>query len=154
VAVAEALGRTITNFRLGPIRGLDAFMFEILHRMYENFAGRLTGPMQFRLYLQPAMAMYFGIRDGLKDFRQHQPPYFWSLFTTPGRGWRLIKNGLGSVGRVMVFAVIMDAIYQYIELKWFYVGEAILVAFVLAFLPYLLIRGPVNRIAKWRASKQ
>jgi hypothetical protein len=128
-------------------------MIGILHRMLENFAGRLTGPMQFRLYLQPAMAMFFGIRDGLRDFRQHQPAYFWSLFTSPGRGWRLLKNGLSSVGRVMVFAVIMDAIYQYIELKWFYIGEAILVAFVLAFLPYLLIRGPVNRIAKWRASR-
>jgi len=42
----------------------------------------------------------------------------------------------------------MDVIYQYLVFRWFYPGEAVIVAFVLAFVPYLLIRGPVNRIAR------
>ena len=54
------------------------------------------------------------------------------------------------VARVFVFAVVMDAIYQYIVLRWF-TGEALNVAFILTFLPYLLLRGLVNRIAR-RAS--
>jgi hypothetical protein len=37
--------------------------------------------------------------------------------------------------------------YQFIVLRWFYPGEALITAFVLAFVLCLLIRGPVNRIA-------
>jgi len=50
--------------------------------------------------------------------------------------------------RILIFALVMDAIYQLIALHWFYPGEALIVALELAFVPYLLIRGPVNRIAK------
>jgi hypothetical protein len=42
----------------------------------------------------------------------------------------------------------MDVIYQAIALKTFYPGEAVIVALTLAFLPYLLLRGPVARIAR------
>ena len=42
----------------------------------------------------------------------------------------------------------MDAIYQFMVLGRFYPGEALVIAFVLAVLPYLLIRGPVARIVR------
>ena len=45
-------------------------------------------------------------------------------------------------------AIVIDAVYQYREFAWFYPGEALLVAFSLAFVPYVLLRGPVNRIAR------
>jgi hypothetical protein len=35
-------------------------------------------------------------------------------------------------------------------LKTFYPGEAAIVAIMLAFVPYLLLRGPVARIVRWR----
>jgi hypothetical protein len=121
-------------------------------RFVDDMIGRISGPMQFRLYLQPGMALIQGIRDGLKDAHTDQPAYFWSIFTTPGRRGELLKNGLKSVARVMILAIAMDAVYQYIELRWFYPGEAVMVAIILGFIPYLLIRGPVNRISKWWAS--
>jgi hypothetical protein len=34
-------------------------------------------------------------------------------------------------------------------LKTFYPGEAEIVAILLAFVPYLLLRGPVARVARW-----
>ena len=40
----------------------------------------------------------------------------------------------------------MDVIYQLIVLKIFYPGEAVIVAIGLAFFPYLLLRGPIERI--------
>jgi hypothetical protein len=43
----------------------------------------------------------------------------------------------------------MDTTYQYLVLGKFYPGEALIVAFGLAFLPYLLIRGPVARFVRW-----
>jgi hypothetical protein len=42
----------------------------------------------------------------------------------------------------------MDVVYQIIVLKTFYPVEALIIAFLLAFVPYLLIRGPVARIAR------
>ena len=43
----------------------------------------------------------------------------------------------------------MDLIYQYIVLKAFYPAEAVIVAVLLAFIPYLILRGPIERIAHW-----
>ena len=47
----------------------------------------------------------------------------------------------------------MDVIYQLIVLKTIYPGEAVIVAIALAFFPYLLLRGPIARIARWRLDK-
>jgi hypothetical protein len=124
-----------------------------LHRVYTDLIGRVTGPLHFRLLLQPAMATFFGIRDGIKDAREGSPAYFWSLFTDSGHDRERIKSGLHAVGKVLLFAFLMDAIYQVIALHWFYPGEAILVALELAIVPYILMRGPINRIATWWNSR-
>jgi hypothetical protein len=42
----------------------------------------------------------------------------------------------------------MDLVYQIIVFRRIYPVEALLVAAMLTFIPYLLIRGPVNRIAR------
>ena len=60
----------------------------------------------------------------------------------------MLKDGWKSVGKVFVMAIIIDLIYQLIVLKWFYPFEAVLVAFILAIVPYLIVRGPVNRIKR------
>ena len=44
----------------------------------------------------------------------------------------------------------MDVIYQALVLKTFYPNEALIIALLLAFLPYLIIRGLVLRIARSR----
>ena len=123
-------------------------MEDILIRIVDNLSDRVTGPMKFRLLLQPAMAIIFAIRDGLKDAREGRVPYFWAVFTNAAHRKELLREGWKAVSRVFILAIIMDAIYQYIVLRWFYPGEALLVAFVLAFVPYLLLRGPVNRIMR------
>ena len=43
----------------------------------------------------------------------------------------------------------MDTVYQITVLKAFYPGEAAIVALLLAFVPYLLLRGPIARITRW-----
>ena len=42
----------------------------------------------------------------------------------------------------------MDVIYQLIELKTFYPVEALIIAIVLAFVPYVVLRGIAARIAR------
>ena len=123
-------------------------MEDLFFRIIEDLVGRVSGPMQFRLILQPVMAAIFAIRSGLKDAKEERPAYLWAMFTNPAHRVDLMRDGWKSVGRVFIFAIVMDAIYQFIVIRWFYPGEAFLVAAILALIPYLLIRGPVTRIAK------
>jgi hypothetical protein len=123
-------------------------MEDLFSRLVEDLVGRVSGPMKFRLILQPVTAVIFAILRGLKDAREGKPPYFWALFTDPAHRRDMLQDGWKSIGRVIIIAFVMDAVYQYVALRWFYPNEAILVAVILALVPYLLIRGPVNRIAK------
>jgi hypothetical protein len=124
-------------------------MEEIFTRLWNDLIGRIGGPMSFRILLQPTMAMIFAIRDGLKDAREGRPAYFYSLFTDPENRRSRLREGFKAVSRVFTFAIVMDLIYQVTVLRWFYPLQALIVAIVLALLPYILLRGPVNRIARF-----
>jgi len=119
---------------------------ELLTRFFQNLAGRIHGSMNFRIIFQPLMAVIFAIRDGRRDAREGKPPYFWALFTQPAHRLELLRSCWTSVGKIFLVAVILDAIYQFIAVRWFYPVEALVVALVLAIFPYVLLRGPVNRL--------
>jgi hypothetical protein len=68
-------------------------MDHLFARVVEQLIARVTGPMKFRLFLQPAMAIFFAVRGGLKDAREGRPPYFWGLFTDRGERESMLKNG-------------------------------------------------------------
>jgi len=123
-------------------------MEDLLTRIFENLIGRVSGPMKFRLILQPLMAIIFAIRSGSKDAKGGRPAYFWALFTDSAHRRDMLQDGWKSVGRIFILAIIIDVVYQFIVFRWVYPVEALLVAAILAFVPYLLIRGPVNRIAR------
>jgi len=121
----------------------------LTHRSFwEDLVGRVGGPITFRLILQPSIAVILAIRDGLKDAKAGRPLYFWSLFTRSTERRQLLKDGWKSVGLVFVFAIVIDGVYQFIVCRWFYPGEALTVAIVLAIVPYLQIRGLANSIAR------
>ncbi|WP_455389318.1 hypothetical protein, partial [Petrachloros mirabilis] len=82
------------------------------------------------------------------DARLGNPPYFWSIFTDPTQRRPLLHEGWKAVAKVFTIALVLDVIYQLLVLRLVYPGEAVLVAFLLAMLPYLVIRGPANRIAR------
>ena len=117
-------------------------------RMLDNFVGRVSGPMKLRLILQPLMATIFAIRSGLADARTGKAPYFWSIVTHPASRRTLLQQGWKDVGKIFVMAVLMDVVYQLIALRWVYPGEALLMAALLAFVPYLVLRGAVTRVVR------
>ncbi len=123
-------------------------MEETLARIVRDVFGRLDGPLHFRILLQPTMAIIFAIRDGLNDARQGRPAYFWSLFTEPSLRHELLQDEWRSISRIFIIAVVLDIIYQLIVFHWFYPFETLTVAVFLALIPYLLVRGPVNRIMR------
>ena len=56
---------------------------DYLARLWDEIAARPMDPMAFRFYLQPLMSMIYATIHGLKDAREHKPPYFWDIFTKP-----------------------------------------------------------------------
>ena len=128
-------------------------MEEMWIRFLDDMAGRITGPMKFRLLLQPVMASIFAVVAGLKDARTGQPPYFWALFTDKAHRREMLRDGWKSVGKVFVLALVLDVVYQVIVLRFVYPGEVMVVAVLLAIVPYLLVRGLVTRLARGPAGQ-
>ena len=87
-------------------------MDELLTRIGGDLVGRIDGTMRFRLILQPAVAIFFTIRDGREDARAGRPPYSWAIFTDPSHRDELLREGWKAVSRVFILAVVMDVIYQ------------------------------------------
>jgi hypothetical protein len=124
-------------------------MDELLARLWNDMISRIGGPMSFRFVLQPAMAILLAARDGVRDAREGRSPYFWELFARPGERTRLLREGLNAVMRVLVLAAGLDFIYQITQFKTVHPLELVIISLMLAFAPYLLLRGPFNRLAQF-----
>jgi len=122
-------------------------------RIIHDLFARLDGPLHFRFIVQPLMATIFAVIDGVKDAKAGKPPYFWGLLATPERRKEMVKEGWKSVGKIFILAVILDAVYQLKVHSSVYAGELLIVAFVLAIVPYLVLRGPINRIVRTVAAR-
>jgi hypothetical protein len=113
---------------------------------------RIHGPLSFRFVLQPIMAAIYAIRDGVHDAHEGKPAYFWNVLTHSGRRAQL-STAWHRVLRVIILGVVMDVIYQLMVFKTIYLVQLVVIVLGLAFVPYVLLRGPVNRIARrWIAS--
>jgi len=126
-------------------------MDDIWVRFMSDMVARVSGPMKFRLMLQPAMAAFFAIRSGLADARAGRPPYLWNLVSGHASRGALIESGWKSVGRVFMLAVVLDVVYQLYVLRFVYPFETIAVAFILAIVPYVLLRGLVTRLTRGKS---
>jgi len=121
-------------------------MEDTLARIWEHLVGRLTGPLTFRVLLQPTMSTLFAVRDGLRDARARRPPFLWTILGSPDDRRRLIRDGLLAIGKLILMALVVDFVYQLVVFRRLYPVEAIDVALLLAVVPYFVIRGPVNRL--------
>jgi hypothetical protein len=115
---------------------------------WADLIGRTTGPFAFRFLLQPAVAMLYAIRDGIHDAHAGHSPYFWSVLTGRCDRRQQLHEGWMAVARVIGIGVVMDLIYQIMVFRRVYPLQLAVIVLLLAFVPYLLLRGPVNRIAQ------
>jgi hypothetical protein len=119
-----------------------------LQSLWEEITARPDGPLALRFYIQPLMATLIAVRDGIHDARRGRPAYLFALFTDRPHRRELLRDGWHSISKVFVLAVTLDFVYQVIVLKGFRPVAGVLIAIVLALVPYVLVRGPVNRIAR------
>ena len=115
---------------------------------------RTEGPLKFRFVLQPTMAILLAVRNGIQDWRAGKPPYFWEVYEDPAMRKTLIHEGWKSISRLFILAFVLDCIYQAIGLHWIYLLGALPFSICLAIIPYLPVRGPVDRILRWRSKRK
>jgi hypothetical protein len=123
-------------------------------RVIHNLVARFDGPLHFRLIVQPLVASMFAVIDGIRDGRMGNPAYFWAIAFHPADRKAMIQAGWKRVGKVFIFAVILDVVYQIKVNHWVYPGETLIVAFALAIVPYLVLRGPINRLVQMRKKQK
>lgn len=123
-------------------------MEEYLTRFWNDLAGRIDGPMSFRFLMQPAMATFFGIRDGLRFAREKRSFLLWGGPSEPVERRTQFWASWRAINKVFILAIVLDSIYQYLVLNWFYPLEALFVALFVAMVPYLAVRFLVNYLAR------
>jgi hypothetical protein len=122
---------------------------DLLARQWADLLARPSGPYAFRFFLQPTLAIIVAIRDGLKDAETGRSPYLRTVLADAEERGSRLREGLHATGRILLLGLVMDTAYQVVALQTFYPVEAVTISLVLAFVPYLLIRGPVARVASW-----
>jgi hypothetical protein len=144
------VGLAIVLFVAGVVwHGVTVATFE---RLWHDLIERPTQPMKFRFILQPSMAAIVAIRDGLKDARTGRSPFLVTVLRNPQKRIERLDEGLNATARIILLGLVMDTIYQIIVLQRFYPNEALIIALLLAFVPYVIIRELVVRIRHDRAS--
>jgi hypothetical protein len=125
---------------------------DLFARIWSNLLERTEGPMHFRFFIQPGMSLLFAIRAAIRDAKSGTVPYLWRLIYSDGKRKAVAKEAWKDVGKVFIIGTILDIIYQLIVIYGtktedrFYPLESVIVAFLLAIVPYIIFRGPVNRI--------
>jgi len=123
-------------------------MSNLFSTIATNFVARLDGPMHFRFFMQPLVAILLAIRDGSRDEREGRRPWAWKLVHVPEQRRYLLADGWKGIGRIFVIAIVLDVIYQLIEWRTLKPLGALMTAVILAVIPYILFRGPVNRLLR------
>lgn len=122
-------------------------MEEMLRTAWNELMGRAAGPMHMRLIVQPAVVVFLAIRAGTRDARQGNPPYLWTILTDSDQRKRLLHEGWKDVAKIFTMAVILDLVYSLVVLHRIFPMQTLMVAVILAIVPYLLLRGVVTRLA-------
>lgn len=119
---------------------------DVAIRFWDELVSRPAGPLAFRFILQPVMASLLAIRDGYRDASMGRTPYLWTILNDPLRRADRLREGLHAVMRVILLGIAMDMAYQIFVLKGFRPFELLVVVAALCFVPYLIVRGPAERI--------
>lgn len=118
-----------------------------LHDLHEM----MSGPGTLRFFVQPAIALLLGLRDGRVDSALGRRPFGIALVTGKERSHRLAQ-GLRAIVVPLCLAVAASLLFQYLILTEVRVASALLYALVFVALPYAFARGLANRgTTRWRA---
>lgn len=113
---------------------------------WEHLVRDLSGKGQIRLILQPAMAIFLGIRIGLSDARSGASPFVRHLVESKDERWRLVGQSIRYAWLPLTIAFVVDCILQYLTLGRIRPLAAVVVGILLVYFPFTAARGFSNRI--------
>ena len=125
-----------------------SILLDMVSRGWENFLDRPNGTLNLRFFIQPTVAGLLALRAGVQDARQGRQGYLWALLTDPQRRFQLLHDGWRGARTPFLTAIALDCIYQLITHRFIYPLELLFTATLLALVPYTLLRGPFNRLAR------
>ncbi len=125
----------------------------VLQLGLDQLLGRLSGPLNFRLVVMPSVVTILALRAVWKDLRDGRPAFLGIWIKDPVERNRVFRGALKDIGKIFIVAVVLDTAYQVMVFRWVYPGMVLLVAFVCAVVPYVLIRGPVQLFAHFLLRK-
>lgn len=135
-----------------PMALRDAFehgqFYVFTTRFLTDIPKRLVGPGRFRFVLQPTLAIFLGIRDGLVDARAGRSPYLFAVLSGRGDRRELARSALSAIANLLLMGILLDAVFQWVILGIAYPGAALVVGPVLIAAPYTLSRALANRAAR------
>ena len=123
-------------------------VFDMIERGWDNFLARPNGHLSLRFVLQPTMAALLALRAGIQDARQGKQGYLWAVVSNGERRFQLLHEGWRGARTPFIVAIVLDCIYQLITVQFIYPLELLFTATLLALVPYALLPGPFNRIAR------
>ena len=125
-----------------------SMMTDMIARGWDNFLARPSGMLNLRFIIQPALASFLALRAGLKDAREGRSAFLWAAINKPEHRRELLHGGFKQLRVPLLVGTAFDLIYQIATHRWVYPLELIFTVTLLVLVPYLLLRGPVNRIAR------
>jgi hypothetical protein len=123
-------------------------VLDMIGRRWENFLARPSGSLNLRFIVQPTMAGLLALRAGIQDAREGRQGYLWALVSNPERRFQLLHDGWRGARTPFLVAIVLDCIYQLVTVQFIYPLELLFTATLLALIPYILLRGPFNPIAR------
>ncbi|MBO9512498.1 MAG: hypothetical protein J7549_00155 [Variovorax sp.] len=133
VLLAALPSAVVDTFETGRI-----YLFS--HQFLDDLPQRLTGPGRLRFILQPAVAIFLGIRGGRIDAQAGRPPFLYALLTGSGERNALLRSALAAVRDLVSMSIVFDVIAQLLIYGRVYPGAAVVLGPVLICLPYAMAR--------------
>jgi hypothetical protein len=125
---------------------------ENVQRIWRNAIGRPSATLSSRFILQPIVAAIPAANDGLKDARRGRSPFLRAVLKEPSERTQRLNEGLHATATILVLGIAVDIVFQFLEFDNFYPIESVLIALLLAFIPYCIVRSLVVRVWSKAAS--
>ena len=114
----------------------------------------ISGPGTFRFVLQPLISILLGVRDGRNDAKSSTPPISHMMILQSDKRSEDMKGRLHVLVLPLIFAVVLDSIFQILIFGIWRLQWALVVGVCLVGIPYILTREITNRTISSRGSKK
>lgn len=120
--------------------------YSFTSRLLSDIPHRLAGPGRFRFVLQPLFATLLGLRDGRADARAGRNSLLAGILAGRDERRAALRSTLTSIANLVLMAILLDFVFQWMILGIAYPGAALVVGPVLICAPYVLARTLAHRM--------